>query len=458
MQQAVFDRGTEVGALARSLFPGGVNASPNLPLDWEQAIQFTAQLIAMEAPVIYEAGFSAGGVHCFMDILVKEPEGWHAFEVKSSSNLSNIYFIDAAFQYYVLQESGVPLTGIDIITLDSSYVRQGALDIHRLFKYHPVTTQALRLQPLIRQKTTELRAMLETREMPCTDIGPHCTDPYTCDFTGHCWQHIPPHSVFEVSGLTGQKKWELYRMGIVRMTDIPAAYPLNRAQKMQVQGVSGRTGRWNTTEVSKFLDSLEFPVYFLDFESFQAAVPLYDQTRPYQQVPFQYSLHRLDRWGAAPAHMEYLADAGPDPRPELAEQLIRDAGDRGTILVYNQAFEKGVLNDLIRDFPSYAGPVRLLLGRIRDLMDSFRKKHIYLPEMRGSHSVKHVLPAMVPGYGYDQLAIADGGMASLSFRKLFSPPDNETKEEIRKNLLDYCGMDTCGMVLILEKMRAGKGE
>jgi hypothetical protein len=453
MQQSVFDRGTEVGELARQLYPGGVNASPDLPRSYEKAIEYTSSLIASDTPVIYEAGFSHNGVHCFMDILVREEGGWHAYEVKSSTNVSNIYHLDAALQYWVMHQSGLPLTGIDIVVLNSSFVRFGQIDIQRLFKKQTVLQQVLRLQPLVAQKVVELQQMLTMPAVPAVGIGPHCTDPYTCDFTGHCWQHIPDHSVFEVTGLIGPKKWELYNKGILRMEDIPEDYPLTPIQKLQIAGLRRGVSRWNKAEVKKFIDSLEYPMYFLDFESFQPAVPLFDQSRPYQQVPFQYSLDMISAPGEEPVHMEFLAEAGPDPRPLLAEQMINQLGDSGNILVYNQAFEKRILQDIGRDFPGYLTQLTPIVDRIRDLMDPFRKRQIYLPAMNGSYSIKAVLPALVPGYGYHGLNIADGVTASISFQGLFNITDPDRIESIRQDLLTYCGMDTRAMVKILERMR-----
>jgi hypothetical protein len=205
-------------------------------------------------------------------------------------------------------------------------------------------------------------------------------------------------------------------------------------------------------EVRAFLKTLKYPLYFLDFESFQPAMPLYDHSRPYQQIPFQYSLHYLENETSELIHLEFLADAGPDPRPFFADRLIEDLGEPGDILVYNKAFEKRILQEIIRDFPGYRNALERIISRMKDLMDPFKKKLIYLPEMKGSYSIKNVLPAMVPGYGYDDLEIADGGSASLAFLGLLNQPDPEQANLVRQQLLKYCEMDTMAMVKILEAM------
>jgi hypothetical protein len=308
--------------------------------------------------------------------------------------------------------------------------------------------QVERLQSLIKKKTGELKEVLLSTSVPEVDIGPQCTDPYFCDFIGHCWKHIPEDSVFDVAGLVGNKKWGLYRNGVVRLVDIWDDFPLNIAQKLQIQ--SARTGKitWKKNEVDRFVKEFNYPLYFLDFESFQSPVPLYDNTRPYQQIPFQYSLHILDKKDGAVEHKEFLAKAGPDPRPDFVEYLLADLKDSGSIVVYNKSFEKRILLDIARDFPVYRKRLELIIPRMRDLMEPFRQKMIYMPQMRGSYSIKNVYPALVPGAGYQGLEIAEGSSASLAYEGLTKQPDEAIVERTRLNLLNYCRMDTLAMVEI----------
>jgi len=237
------------------------------------------------------------------------------------------------------------------------------------------------------------------------------------------------------------------------MIDIPGNFPLSPIQKLQIEGLRSGKSIWKKTEINDFVDSLQYPLYFLDFESFQPAVPLYDKSRPYQQIPFQYSMHLIEKEGSLPDHFEYLAEAGPDPRPLFTKQLIKDAGDLGDVLVYNKAFEKRILQDIIRDFPEFKKDLERIISRMQDLMVPFRKKLVYFPEMKGSYSIKNVLPALVPGYGYSDLEIADGGSASIAFQGLFNQTDPESIETTRQQLLNYCEMDTLAMVKILEAMK-----
>jgi hypothetical protein len=232
------------------------------------------------------------------------------------------------------------------------------------------------------------------------------------------------------------------------MIDIDDNFPLNPAQKLQVH--SARTGEitWNSGEVGYFIKRFKYPLYFLDFESFQPAIPLFNGTRPYQQIPFQYSLHVLESEGGRLIHKEFLAKAGPDPRPEFAKHLVSDLGESGSIVVYNRSFERRILDDISQDFPAYSEKMRLYVSRMKDLMEPFKRKMIYKPQMKGSYSIKNVYPAMVQGAGYEDLDIADGGSASLAYESLIEEPDLSVIEKTRKNLLAYCCMDTLAMVEI----------
>jgi hypothetical protein len=204
------------------------------------------------------------------------------------------------------------------------------------------------------------------------------------------------------------------------------------------------------------LTGLNYPIYFLDFETFQTAVPLYNNTRPYQQIPFQYSLHYKEYQTAEPKHYEFLADTDGDPRIPFVKKLLSDINSRGDIVVYNKAFEISRLNELSRDFPRYSEVINSLVVRIKDLMYPFQKKFYYKPEMKGSHSIKNVLPALIPSLTYNNLNIAEGSMASLAFEQLLYEDDFIRVSEIRRDLLEYCKLDTLAMVKILELLESLK--
>jgi hypothetical protein len=454
MQQAIFSQGHDVGKLAQQLFPGGIDAGIYVPDHYQKSIEMTSRLIREGAGVIYEAGFSVNGLHCFIDILVRDGDKWKAFEVKSSTQVKQVNFLDAAFQYNVMTRSGLELSDISLVVLNTTYTRSGDLDIQQLFKIEPVLKQVLKLQDRVKQDIENFLFTLNAPGAPVIDIGPHCSDPYDCDFHRHCWQHVPNYSIFNISRLSADKKWDLYRKGIMKFEDIPDDFKLNDSQWQQViSELKGET-HINRDAIHNFLVTLSYPLYFLDFESFQPAVPLFDHSRPYQQIVFQYSLHCLETENAPLVHKSFLAETnGTDPRIPFIQQLISDIGDKGEIIVFNRAFEAGRLNEIAANFPNFQFPVSNLVSRIKDLMVLFQNRQYYAPGMKGSYSIKQVLPALVPGFSYDNLAIGDGGSASHAFMSLFSESDPEKIRTTRENLLEYCQQDTMAMVEILKVLR-----
>lgn len=454
MQKAIFSQGHEVGKLARQLFPGGVDASIYVPDQCQKSIELSSRLINEGCQVIYEAGFDVDNLHCFIDILVRDGEMWKAYEVKSSTQIKHVNLLDAAFQYYVMTHSSVNISDISLITLDTDYKRSGDLDLFKLFKITSVLEPVLKLQDKVKTDASTFLATLDLPDTPEIDIGPHCTDPYICDFRGFCWQHIPEYSIFNISRLDAKRKWELYRQGILKFEDIPADFSLNVSQWQQViSELKGET-HINRPAIQKFLDGLNFPLYFLDFESFQPAVPLFDHSKPYQQIVFQYSLHIQETENSELKHTAFLAEAnGMDPRPAFVSRLIEDIGDTGDILVFNRSFEAGRLNEIASSFPNFQLQISDFVSRIKDLMLIFQYRYLYVPAMKGSYSIKQVLPALVPGFSYDNLEIADGGSASHAYMSLYSEKDEEKIHLAIENLLEYCKLDTLAMVEILKTLR-----
>lgn len=449
-QHAIFDIGHNVGELAQQLFPGGVVAAFDLPEGFMRSMNYTKELIAQGQTIIYEAGLMFENTHCFVDILVKENGKWKIYEVKSSTEVKDINIYDAAFQYYVLSRLGMEISDVSIIHINNQYVRIGEIDIHQLFTIQSVIELVLQNQATVRNLLSNELAALQQPEIPSIDIGPHCTDPYDCDFMGHCWKDVPEYSVFNISRLRSEKKFDLYNNGILNTTEIPDDFPLNTNQLLQVH--ADKTGETiiDKPGIRSFLDSLKYPLYFLDFETFNPAVPLYDNSKPYQQIVFQYSLHFLSEQGGQLEHKEFLAQPTGDPRIPMIEQLITEIGTGGDIIVYNKGFETGRLSEIARDLPKYEIAIQNMLRRIVDLMTPFQQKLYYTPEMKGSYSIKQVLPALVPGFSYKDLEINSGGDASLAFASLIKENDPDIINQTRKNLLEYCKMDTMAMVGILK--------
>ena len=446
--QAIFDQGTEVGRLAQQRFPGGVDCSPEHHYDYDPALEATRTALATGVPAIYEAAFQHDGVLAALDILVRDGEGWMAVEVKSSTSVKEVYLEDAALQYHVISACGVPLTRMVVMHVDTRYVREGPIEVTQLFHLEDVTARVLARQGAVRTAVAALKGVVLAPDQPAVDIGPHCGTPYVCEFKAHCWAAVPSPSVFDLSHI-GDKAWELYHAGIVRLEDLPADTPLSERQRAQVEAQRSGNAQVDLPRIEAFVQGLRYPLHHLDFETFATAVPLFDGTRPYQQLPFQYSVHMQATRGASPTHREYLGDGHGDPREALVEQLLQDIGPEGDILAYNATFERTCLTALARDFPQHAPALLALAARIKDLQTPFKKGWYYAPAMDGRSSIKVVLPALVPDMSYAGLEVQEGMAASRLFEALLSGAFTGDVEQVRRDLLAYCGMDTLAMVKVL---------
>jgi len=451
-QLAVFNRGHRVGALAQTLFPDGIDASPSSPRAYAKAVKYTKELIENDASIIYEAAFIHNEVLIYADILVRNGEKWKVYEVKSSTSISETNVNDISIQYYVMTNAGLDIEDISIIYINNEYIRTGELSLDKFFNIESLLTYAVENQDWIVEEVERLKEVVRQEEMPDIEIGLQCNDPYRCSYIGHCWRHIPENSVFDISRMHLSKKFELYDMGIVSIEDIPDEYILPTSQQLQVDSYKSGKIIIDKEAIKNFLSTFEYPLYFMDFESFQPAVPLFNNSKPYQQIPFQYSLHYLESKGSVLEHSEFLAETEDDPRISFIEKLLEDTSRRGLIVVYNKSFEKMILNSIADSFPKYKDEIEERIIRIVDLMIPFQKKWFYIPAMKGSYSIKAVLPALVPELSYESLEIADGGSASIAFEQLFDEKDMFKIDETRKKLLEYCKLDTLAMVKILEKL------
>ena len=452
-QKAIFERGTSVGLLAQKLFPDGVDASPKDYSRYFEAFKYTQELIENGTEVIYEAGFCFNHVMCFIDILVKENGRWHAYEVKSSTKVTETYVIDASLQYYIIQQTGLDIANISIIHIDNTYIRFGPLNLKQLFKSVLVTQDAIENTLYIQDKLSDLHKVLAEKSIPNIDIGTHCSTPYDCNFKGYCWSDIPNYSIFDLSRLNKNLKWKLYRAGCVELSHIPVDTDLSDNQKIEIDSYVNQREIIHKVKIREFVNNLSDQIYYLDFETYQSVVPNFDNTKAYQQIPFQYSVHYENNRDIE--HFEFLAlNALSDSREDFIKKLITDVKKDGDILVYNIGFERGRLNELINIFPQYQLELQRIIDRMKDLMIPFKEKWYYMPSMKGSYSIKNVLPALVPSLSYDDLEIGNGGLASETFANLHAIENLDKLDRIRKNLLEYCKRDTFAMVKILDVLRS----
>jgi hypothetical protein len=458
-QLQLFDQGRAIGALARQYFNGGRLVQEDYR-HMREALAATAALAAGGAKVLYEAAFIFNSVLARCDILKRNRDGsWDLIEVKGSTEVKDEHLPDVAVQRYVLEGAGLKVRRTELMHVNSAFVKRGAIAPKKFFKRQDITGETAALLPEIAADAEKFLAVLASKEAPETGIGRHCSSPYDCEFRGHCWKGVPEHSIYDIPRLSWEKKNTLKAMGILRFADVPDGFDLNEGQKLALQ--VEKTGRAyiDKKKIAAFIKKLEYPLYHLDFETVMPAIPLYDGTRPYQQLPFQASLHVQAAPGAEPAHFEYLGDGRTDPRPGLAAFLLANIGPEGTLLAYNASFETGRIKELARDLPERGAELTALTERFEDLMKPFQDRAYAHPACHGRFSLKKVLPALVPGMTYEGLAVANGGHAQLAYWNILSGKLIPAEEEqLKRDLKIYCGQDTLAMVKILGRLEREAGE
>ena len=445
--QHIFDQGHLVGELAKKLFPGGIDV-PNE--DFMGNIAMTKELLQQRRP-LFEASVLSGRIYSRADVLnpVNEDE-WDIIEVKSSTSVKDVNLHDVSFQKLCWEEAELKIRKCFLAYINNQYVRNGEINPEELFILEDISDDVTTTSEGIRDRIRQMLEVIDASACPEVSIGPHCSDPYDCPLT-ECWDGLPEHNVFTLY-YGGKKSYELYGSGILDIIDIPTGYKLNDKQHIQCTCVNNGKPYIDQGAVRDFLDSLEYPLYYLDFETFATAIPLFDGVRPYQNIPFQFSLHMQEVPGSELKHFSFLAEGKRDPRPELLLRLREAIGNNGSIVVYNQSFEKRVLKELGETFPEYAGWSEAIIGRLADLIVPFRSFHYYHPDQKGSASLKKVLPA-VTGSGYEGMSIAQGDDASLAFLKItFDDVAADEVLKVREDLLAYCGLDTEGMVRIIKRL------
>jgi hypothetical protein len=444
-----FDQGHLIGEFAKKLFPDGIDIPA---ADFKDNLRQTEELLKKGKP-LFEAGFMVDNTFSRVDVLkpVSNDE-WDIIEVKSSTRVKGVNIHDVSFQRYCCEKYGLKIRKCFLMHINNEYIRQSEIDPEGLFTIAEITTEVDETTNGIQQTIDNMFSAIVSGKCPAVTIGEQCNGPYECPLKGECWNFLPENNVFEMYG-SKKKSFELFEKGIYTFKDIPDDFILNGKQEIQKDcEISGKP-HIEKKAIKQFLNTLEYPLYYMDFETFSGAIPPFDGTRPYQQIPFQFSLHVVEKENAAAKHYSFLADGNNDPRHEFIESLKKVLGNSGSIIVYNQGFEKGVLRALANAFPEYDEWVEDLNDRTIDLLAPFRSFHYYHPKQKGSASVKNVLPVLT-GTNYDHLDISDGMDASLAFLDVIANNVAENEEiKIREDLEKYCALDTEGMIWIVDKLK-----
>ncbi len=451
--QAILDMGTAVGALARRRFPGGRLIAEDHLHHCEAEQTTVAALADASLPAIYEGAFTHDDVRIRADVLARTEGGaFDLIEVKSTAGAKASHQWDVAIQLYVLEGLGVRVPRAFLMHLNRDYVYPGGeYDLEQLFVCADLTDSARERRPDVVASLAAMRAALRAESSPVISTGPHCSTPYACPFWEHCHDGGSEHPIGELPHMRARLRERLVSMGIADLGAVPVEFDgLSPLHLRVLEAV--RTGvRYHDPAIREALSKATFPVHFVDFETFNPALPLYPGTRPYQIIPFQWSDHILGVDGAL-RHCEYLHDGRGDPRRRFAETLLETATGEGSIVVYS-GYESSRLAALATELPDLAPGLEALRARLFDLLPVIRN-HVYDPQFRGSFGIKAVLPALVPDLGYEDLAIQDGGLASVAYAAIVAPTTPVDRVvELRRALLAYCKRDTEAMLELFRLLR-----
>ena len=450
---SVMENGNEVGDLARSYFGNYSLVKYNDVLI--KMIMETKEYLKQKKNIICEASFKFDNLFSSIDILKVDEDGVSIYEVKSSTEVKDIYKDDASFQAYILRKLGYKVKSVNIMYLNSEYVLKDKLDLTKLFNIEDITDLSIKKEKEIEENVKEINEILDSEEEVNEDIDVHCFKPYDCPFFKYCSRHLKENNVFEVRGLNINKKIELYKKGIIDYKDL-LNEKLNKNYLEQIDfRINNREPKINKEKIKEFLDTLKGPIYFLDFETYQDAIPKYVGQKVYGKVPFQYSLHYYDKDNNL-KHKEFLSKEVIDPRRLLAEQLVKDIPKDVCVLAYNMAFEKTVIKELAELYSDLRDDLLKINDNIKDLMVPFKNRDYYVKEMDGSYSIKYVLPALFkdePSLNYHNLDLVHNGSEAMDTFKKLGSYSKEEREKVRESLLKYCELDTYAMVKIYEKLK-----
>lgn len=339
-----------------------------------------------------------------------------------------------------------------MMVIDNQYIRDGDVDPNRLFKLEDITRVVLGKQAEVERTLAGLVPVMQSKDEPIAKIGARCFKPFECAYRPHCWKSVPDYSIYNV--YNKDKADEIVEnIGSYDVGNLPAALLPTGTKGLDVQTYVNGEIYVEPENIRRFLEGLVYPLYYLDYETIGCAVPPFDGTKPFQNIPFQFSLHVQETPDGEIQHFDFLHREQSDPRPAFIEALIRLCGDRGSVVTYNQAFEEGVNKGLMEGFPECALQIGAINARMVDLLMPFRKRWLYHPNQHGSASIKKVLPAFTD-LSYDGLGIGNGQIASSQFESFIqhglSDADRET---LFRNLTEYCHLDTLAMKVLVDVLR-----
>ena len=452
---AIMEQGNAVHEVARYLFGEHINIEYTDNLN--EMIKDTYRTIeSYKDVIITERSFNYENNFCSVDILKKNNDKYEIYEVKSSTELKDVYINDASYQYFVLTSLGFKVTKCSVVVINNKYERNGSIELDKLFLINDITNDVIDLQDTVKENVKNINNYMDREDEEKKDIDKYCFEPYDCPFFKYCTRHLPTPNVFNLAVNPGVSLLKLYKEGYYSYEELLDA-KINDKQRQTIEFyLYDKEDYIDKESIKEFLDSLTYPLYYLDFETYQLPIPLFDRVMPYEQLPFQYSLHYELKDGGKVEHKEFLGIPGTDPRRELALQLVKDIPMNVTTLAYHMSFEKARIKRLAEIYPDLSEHLMNIYDNMRDLEEPFKKRYYYTKDMGPSSSIKKVLPALFPGdpeLDYHNLDLIQNGQDAMNSFRAMENMTNEELEYTRERLLRYCELDTYAMVKILSKLK-----
>ena len=449
------EEGTKVGEFATKLYSEGI-AVPTK--DFNENLAQTQILLKKRKP-LFEPGFKFstpdGDTYARIDLLVPaEEDRWDILEVKSGTKVKPINVHDVAFQKYVCEKSGLKIRKCILCHVNNEFVKNGEIKPENFFVAEDVCEEVDELYGGVENNIKRFFEVVKLKECPKVTPEDILTAEYSNVAIDEFYDSLPEDNVFEMIGWGPKKGIKIYQEGMIKIEDVPENFKMNEKQKIQRKCVIDGKCHSDKEKIKEFLEGLKYPLYYLDFETFNEVIPRFEGAKPYQQIPFQFSLHVVKKKGDKPEHISFLADGGGDPRLEFLEKLKESLGSEGDVVVYNEGFEKRIIKECIDTFPEFKEWGNGILNRIVDLLHPFKNFHFYHPNQKGSASIKKVLPIFSKDVDYDDLVIGNGEDASISYLKShFEDTPAEEKAKIREHLERYCELDTWAEIVLVEGLR-----
>ncbi len=451
IQQKKFDDGTLVGELATEVFPGGISLADE---EFKDNLDKTKEELKKRVP-IFEAGFIVERLYSRADIL--NPVGtdeWDIIEVKSATKVKDINLQDVAFQKLVYEKAGLKIRNCFLMHINNAYVKSGEIEPSELFVQTDITEEIKPFEEDLEENIERMLKIIDGEE-PEFSVDDILTNEYDNICIDEFMASLPENNIFEFYRMFSKKKVELYKQGYKTMKDVPESVKLNEKQAIQKRLAHEGGIHTNKQGIKNFLRNLKYPIYYLDFETINPILPKFKGMKPYQRIPFQFSCHVQSKSGKI-RHVSFLANGTDDQRTKFLSKLQKTLRKRGTILVYNQGFEKGVFRETTDAFPRFKEWYeKNIEPRIKDLWDIFRNFDYYDPRQKGSASIKYVLPVMSNLSYKDLKDVKKGDEASYQWERVTfgSFIDKKEKQKIYKALEEYCKLDTQAEIEIINKLQ-----